>query len=477
MIVGTPAYIAPEIWRGKPAGPASDIYSLGCILYEMLTGEVLFDGESPADVMTRHVLDDALSLIEEGGKSIPEPILRVLERSLAKNPNDRFGSVGEFTQSLRKATEQVETVTLDPSFDPPEESTSIETPEIVMLDIPKDLPAADVENQLNQKPVMSTSDKEDNQSVAPLTGLGTQEPEPEPVSVPNPDPQTPRSGLPKWLIWVASAAILVILLGIGQVANWFGGEPGATSAPITSMTNTLTNNIREKDGMEKILVPAGNFTMGSESGGQDEKPVHKVYLDEYYIDKYEISNSQYEKCVKAGVCKPPRKSRSYTRNDYYGLLSYADYPVIYVSWFDAEDYCAWAGGRLPTEAEWEKAARGDKDLRNYPWGESISTDNANYGSSMGDTTKVGSYPDGASPYGIMDMAGNVSEWVADMYGSDYYESQSVWNNPTGSTTTSFRVLRGGAWNDLMGRLRVSYRSFSYSDGAIFNVGFRCVSSQ
>jgi formylglycine-generating enzyme required for sulfatase activity len=217
-----------------------------------------------------------------------------------------------------------------------------------------------------------------------------------------------------------------------------------------------------------VYVPAGEFTMGGDEGGENEYPAHTVYLNAFYIDKYEVTNAQYRQCVEAGVCDKPR----YTT--YYGNADCAQYPVVYVSWNDADVYCRWAGKRLPTEAKWEKAARGT-DGRMYPWGEGIDCDHAQYSSCPGDILPVGSKPAGASPYGPLDMAGNVYEWVADWYDSGYY-SQSPARNPLGPDSGTYKVLRGGSWYYPQRCARCAFRDPYYPWGRLNRVGFRCAKS-
>jgi len=219
-------------------------------------------------------------------------------------------------------------------------------------------------------------------------------------------------------------------------------------------------------GGPMLYIPAGEFIMGSDSGGTDEKPVHKVYLDEFFIDKYEVTNRQYQQCVSAGSCNPNIKKDNSTN---------LQQPVVNVDWTQASTFCSWAGKRLPTEAEWEKAARGT-DGRTYPWGGGIDCSRANYRDcNHGKSKTVGSYPRGASPYGAMDMAGNVWEWTADWYDEKYYAS-SPNRNPKGPSSGSLRVLRGGGWNGSADALRVAYRLTGYPTLPDHCGGFRCAKS-
>ncbi len=182
--------------------------------------------------------------------------------------------------------------------------------------------------------------------------------------------------------------------------------------------------------MELALVEADPFEMGQ----GDE--AHTVEVADFKIDKYEVTNAQYAACVDAGACQAPTNTDSFSRKSYYGNSEYHDYPVIYVDWYQAHTYCEWREARLPTEAEWEKAARGS-DGRTYPWGEEIDCSRANYEfSCAGDTTPVGSYRPGVSPYGVYDLAGNVQEWVQSEYQAYPYKADDGCNDLTDENRTN-----------------------------------------
>jgi formylglycine-generating enzyme required for sulfatase activity len=223
-------------------------------------------------------------------------------------------------------------------------------------------------------------------------------------------------------------------------------------------------------------IPAGCFNMGDafSENDDDELPVHNVCISAFEMDVHEVTNAEYKACVDDGGCTAPIFSSSYTRGSYYGNTAYDDFPVIWVDWHKATDYCTWAGKRLPTEAEREYAARGGLAGKRYPWGDSISGTDANYYYSGdpwdNDTSEVEYYvPNG---YGLYDLAGNVWEWVNDWFQYDYY-SVSPTNDPPGPASGTYRVLRGGSWHSDSYFLRVAFRSYYYPGLVSRTIGFRC----
>lgn len=256
------------------------------------------------------------------------------------------------------------------------------------------------------------------------------------------------------------------------------------SQPTIALTPTeAPNSSAAIPEVEMVLVPEGEFIMGQDDTNLEVGPSHIVYLDAYYIDKYEVTNSQYRACVDAGVCEAQEKGSNTFENP-----EFDSHPVVNINWDMAKAFCEWRGGHLPTEAQWEKAARGT-DGRTYPWGEEEPMDetqtfgNFKYeGYKMdsqgfdGNTVPVGSYEKGVSPFGAYDMIGNVYEWVADWFSPTYYQTSPA-SNPLGPEngectyqSGACKVMRGGAW-------LFPYASWARIEGhpsfASGDVGFRC----
>jgi len=271
------------------------------------------------------------------------------------------------------------------------------------------------------------------------------------------------------VIWLILSGLLVLSACAAPATVTPAMIPTRMSA--TAMPTIDQVKIGKKDGMKLLFVPAGEFTMGSDTGDDNEKPAHMVLLDAFWIDQTEITNDRYALCVKDGKCNAPDSKESLTRPAYYGEVMYKNYPVIFVDWNRAKTYCEWAGRRLPTEAEWEKAARGTEAFV-YPWGNAMPDKNLlNYKDFTGDTTEVGRYPKGASPYGALDMAGNVWEWVNDWFAAGYYKNSPV-SNPPGPAAGSTHVLRGGSWNLNEDLVHSTYRGTHPSESNL-GIGFRC----
>ncbi len=424
----TPGYSPWEQYKMTGTDTRSDVYAAGATLYALLTGQVppesidLMGGL--AQLTPPRVLKPRLSPQVEAA----------VQRAMAIQPTGRFANAGQFRAALSAPPRVPPTVVVrPPTASSPPSPTSTKVPILVGLAV-LGLLALFLAPKLFAPPASPT--------LAPAIV-----PTVVPASV------TPRPALPTHT-----------------------PPPGPTRAPTVTPAIMVpaSSQVSEKDGMTLLYVPAGEFTMGAASSdtqaSDDEKPSHTVYLDTFWIDQTEVTNALYAKCVAAGKCQAPPSTGSNTRSSYYGTSQFANYPVIKVSWNDAQAYCQWAGGDLPTEAQWEKAARGDAP-RTYPWGpETPDASRLNFNMNVGDTTEVGKYPSGASFYGALDMAGNVLEWVRDWYGS--YQS-SAQRNPTGTTSGDARALRGGGWGDAAAFVRASGRNWNFPDGRLDVIGFRC----
>ncbi len=245
------------------------------------------------------------------------------------------------------------------------------------------------------------------------------------------------------------------------------------------------------DGMRLVFVPSGSFAMGAAANDalawEDETPQHEIRLNGFWIDQIEVTNSMFAECVEEGACSPPASASSYNRPEYYEDENCGNYPVVNVTWYDAESYCRWADRRLPTEAEWEKAARSD-DGRMYPWGnQEPNSELANFCDAncpSDDRTREvddgyaaeapsASFFEGRSPFGALNMAGNVWEWVSDWMDTGYYMT-SPSSNPMGPADGEMKVLRGGSWLNTPRIIRTTSRHAALPTLSAEGIGFRCV---
>jgi formylglycine-generating enzyme required for sulfatase activity len=446
------------------------------VVYEMVTGKVPFSGTTPLSIMRGHA-DKPPPSPSEINPDISPAVEAVLLKALAKKREERYQSAGEMAVALQQAVSGA-VAELVPAPPPAEPARPVLPWKWVVgigavIVVAVGLIIALVSG--GGPTVMPTSTPE-AAALAP-TATPTTVPIKTPTSVP--PTSTPLPPMPTDTL-----------------------EPAPTDTPVLPTdtpvppTNTPSPSAPSSD---MVHVPAGEFIMGSSDAEvdsalalcnevrsdclriwlEDERPQHAVYLDAFYIDRTEVTNAQYRKGAEAGVCNVPSNTA------YYDKADYAQHPVVSVSWNDADAYCRWAGKRLPTEAEWEKAARGTDGLI-YPWGNtfdgtklnfadkntSFDWSDSNWDDGYADTAPVGSYPDGASPYGALDMAGNVAEWVADRHDSSYYAA-SPESNPKGPASGSARVIRGGSWHINGALVRAAVRSWHRPDLSLSHVGFRC----
>ena len=275
------------------------------------------------------------------------------------------------------------------------------------------------------------------------------------------------------LVVLACAAMPIVAIMRGTTVTPYEKPTSDPTAEVVSMADSAPGE--EPLSGEMVTIPAGPFVRGTEGGGFDERPQRTIYLDAFAIDRYEVTNHQYQQFVLATGHRKPGLPSRYAKSG--AKVRGINQPIVYVSWDDADGYCRWKGKRLPTEAEWEKAMRGT-DGRLWPWGDSEQPDGANWARVQDGheaSARVGTFQSDKSPYGVMDGAGNVMEWVADWYDEIYYKS-SPDRNPPSPEYGTYRVLRGGGYTTSGGDVRITSRSKMMPDFRDETIGFRCASS-
>jgi eukaryotic-like serine/threonine-protein kinase len=521
-IMGTPAYMSPEQARGdKDLNGRSDLYTLGVILYHMLTGALPYEADTPIGLALKHVTEPPPRL-RLARPDLPAGVEAVITRAMAKEPLHRYATAGALLAGLQQALDPHDTQPLRlPAQPEPHQASVVQVQPSVSGEAPATRveaagpAAADVPTGALRLPPTPS------RAAAGLPGRPAQ-----PAAGPS---QVSRKRVPAWL-WlmiVSAFAALAMLVAISYVvasllsqrlaastATLPGAGPASTlTVPVVAVAETSTHSpetptdapgplptaeatpspeptgtlepgataVAGIDGMVQVFVPAGEFVMGDDNGPADQRPTHTVYVDDFWMDRTEVTNAQFAACVGAGVCSPPLSLGSITRSSYYGNPDFNQHPVLFVNWYQARDYCEWTGRRLPTEAEWEKAARGD-DMRRFPWGDHPAEPALlNFRpSGFGDTVAVGQYPGNASPYGALDMAGNAWEWVADWYDAGYY-ARSPAQNPTGPAQTGCpegdcKVLRGGSWNSTAEEATTTVRLFYGPNDSRDAFTIRCAQS-
>ena len=490
--IGTPEYMSPEQGQGNKIDARTDVYSLGVVLYELITGQKPFTADTPMAVVIKHI-HDPLPRPRRYIPDLPEKVEKVLLKALAKEPENRYLDMNAFAEALESLPGNV-AIDIEQAVKKAEDGAGATQDIIITGETGGSIPVKGQEQQPESPwrrwlPVAVIGLFV---CVGLVAGAG--------YLIFNPDKSTPtattRVLLTTTSIKVAPPSVTV-------------ASPNLTLTSLMATTLTPSNTpppsagdtrVSLADGMTMVYVPAGTFQMGTPGGDANaranESPQHAVTLDGFWIDKTEITNQMFTRFVqkmnyktdaeKFGngtiynidqtgnpwIAAEPDVSWRHPHSLSDDISGLGNRPVVQVSWNDASAYCKWAGKRLPTEAEWEMAARGTEG-RIYPWGNNAPNASLlNYDLQIGHLTDVGSYPEGASPYGALDMLGNAYEWVNDWYVSTYYATSPA-SNPQGPGPTGLKVIRGGAWNYGLNWTRTTSRSSLDPAYRGETQGFRC----
>ena len=452
--LGTPDYMAPEQAQGLPVDGRADLYSLGAVVYEMVTGCVPFDGESGMAVIAKHITEP-VKPPRELKPDLPEAVERVILKLLSKNPVDRYPTAEATVAALIRSTGLADR-------DRPASVTASARP--------VNLPPLPRVPRIEVAPARP--------SIRPTIGLVWRSAR---VHLKNVAAYLGRSAAGCRRLAISAIGLLALLSAVliapgvlrssstGKVITPTVSPAGVIARPAAAISPTVP---AVPSGM--LVVPAGSFTMGGVLGSfaADETPPHVVWLDSFSIDTAEVANAQFARFADgSGYVTDAEQANDPTTWRDLNTPDRQRFPVIYVSWNDAIRYCAWAGKRLPTEAEWEKAAR-DATPRLYPWGDTFNRNDAStFELGVGQPFAVASNS-AASPYGAFDMVGNVWEWVQDWYRGGYY-ADSPDSNPTGPASGSQKVIRGGSFKSKADQATTSVRGKASLDRRADDIGFRC----
>ena len=529
--LGTPDYMAPEQWTNQVV-PQTDIYALGIVFYEMVTGRRPFTADTPAAVLIKQ-MQDPLPRPQTLAPDLPDQAEQLLYKALAKDPHDRFATMELMAAALENLTRPADagaqtrvagredlaaaTRLARVAGAPATPPSGVSSPPSGSVKPPAGRPATE--------PAAPSPKETPSQAFVPTVVMPAQ------TAAAPAAPQAPSMAakappmVPVW-VWALAGVTLVAVVGLVALGalilpKIFPASPVASPIPTSALAQAAptrapdlsqpspavpatsavlsigSTRVAEKDGMTQAYVPAGPFLLGSDDAiaRPDEKPRHITNLDDYWIDLTDVTNAMFQKFT-AATAYETEAAKDGVGFAYVGgkwvdvqgadwlhpqgpssdIANLSNHPVVQVTWTDALRYCQWAGRHLPTEAQWEKAARG-RDGRPYPWGSGApSVRMLNFNQENHGTTQVGMYIKGASPYGALDMAGNVWNWTLDWYDEQYYSGSPPVKNPLGPLNGQMRVLRGGSWFDGEERVRTTarYPLDPHSRGS--NVGFRCASA-